>query len=382
MTAREPLASRAFLLAAASHFLHALAFYLYVSVSGFLAGLGASEPEIGAIFAVTAVTAIALRPLLGKIMDDRGRRIVAVTGGAMSTLVCAAYLTVTTLGPWIVAIRVVHGVSEAMLFASLFAIAADQVPASRRIEGIAWFGVTGLMPMAMSGLVADFLLAHGSYRTLFATSVGLSVLGFLASLPIRDPARAPDAEPSRGVMAALVQHDLRPLWVIGLVFAAALSGPFTFIKTFVLSTGIGSVGAFIGAYGAAAALVRMGFASLPERVGPKRVLLPALAFQLVGTLTLAFATSTTAVVAAGFLCGIGHGFTFPILLGLVVTRAREQERGAALSIFTALFDGGTAIGAPTLGWIVKAHGYTAAFATAAVMVGVGAGAFTAWDRGR
>ena len=68
---------------------------------------------------------------------------------------------------------------------------------------------------------------------------------------------------------------------------------------------------------------------------------------------------------SGFLCGIGHGFVFPIILGLVVTRARDNERGAALSVFTALFDLGNVVGGPVLGIIVKVGGYGAMFVTAA-----------------
>lgn len=382
MTAREPLFTRPFLLAGSAHLLHALAFYLYLSVPGFLVELGATEPQIGAIFGLTAATAIALRPPLGRVMDTRGRRVVALAGGALSTLVCAAYLTVHALGPWIVAIRVVHGVSEAMLFASLFAIAADLVPPSRRIEGIAWFGVTGLLPMSLAGVFADWILQRGSFALLFAVSSALSAIALALTVPIRDVPRAHDAAPSRGIVAAFLQPDLRPLWMLGLVFAAGLSGPFTFLKTFVMTTGIGSVGAFFGAYGAAATVVRALFGKLPERVGPKRVLVPALAAQAVGMIVLASATSTTAVVVAGVFAGLGHGFVFPILLGMVVTRARAEERGAALSIFTALFDGGTLVGAPALGWVVKEAGYPTTFAASAAIVAAGAVAFVAWDRGR
>ena len=382
MSAKEPLFTRPFLLAGSAHLLHSLAFYLYLSVPGFLAELGASEPQIGAIFGVTAASAILLRPPLGKVMDTRGRRVVALTGGVLSTLVCAAYLTVHALGPWVVVVRIAHGLSEAMLFASLFAIAADLVPASRRIEGIAWFGVTGLMPMALSGPLAELFLASGGYRALFLASVAFSAVALLLTLPIRDvPPPVSETRP-RGVLAALAQPDLRPLWLLGVVFAAVLAAPFTYIKTFVMTTHIGSFGHFVSAYGAAATVTRIGFGTLPERAGPKRVLVPALAAQAGGMVLLALATSPGFLVGAGLLAGVGHGFVFPILLGLVVTRARAEERGAALSIFTALFDCGTLIGAPTLGFVIHAAGYPAMFAVAAATVTAGAIAFVAWDRAR
>src|SRR4051812_13636786 len=168
---REPLLTRPFLLAFAAHFLHALSFNLYLHLPGFLAALGAEEVAIGVLFGATAATGIAFRPFLGRVMDLRGTRLVIVWGGLLNAVVCALYLTVGGLGPWLWVVRIAHGLAEAMLFASLFAFAAEVVPAARRIEGIALFGVSGMLPISLGGLVGDFVLAHGRYLHLFAVSV-------------------------------------------------------------------------------------------------------------------------------------------------------------------------------------------------------------------
>jgi len=112
------------------------------------------------------------------------------------------------------------------------------------------------------------------------------------------------------------------------------------------------------------------------------VLLPALATQAAGIALLAQAESAGALAAAGLLCGLGHGFTFPILSGLVVTRARDSERGAALSLFTALFDAGVLVGGPLFGAVIEAAGFRAMYGTAAAGVLAGLGLFAWWDRGR
>ena len=102
----------------------------------------------------------------------------------------------------------------------------------------------------------------------------------------------------------------------------------------------------------------------------------------IGFVVLALAKSDLAVTLAGMLCGLGHGFTFPILLGLTLGRARPSERGAALAIYTALFDAGMLIGGPLLGLVITGFGYRAMFATAAAGVALGAVAFGLWDRRR
>lgn len=379
MSAPERLVSRAFVLAFVSHFLHALSFNLYLHFPGFLKQLGATELLIGVVSGVTAATSIAARPALGRVLDVRGRRFVIVAGGGLSVLVCALYLTVATLGPWVYVVRALHGVSEAMLFASLFAYAADIVPSTRRIEGIALFGVSGMLPAGLGGLLGDALLARGGFSLLFATSVGCSALALALSLPLREAGRTAGDAP-RGLSAAITQRDLLPLWFAGIVFATTLAAHYTFLKTFVLATGFGSVGLFFTAYSIAAVLLRLTMARLPERVGPKRVLAPAMASMAAGFVVLATAHGGAAVGVAGALCGLGHGFTFPILLGLVVSRSRPSERGAALAVFTALFDGGTLIGGPALGAVIRGAGYGAMFLTAAALIAAGGTTFVVWDR--
>jgi MFS family permease len=377
--ARPALLTPAFLLASAAHFLHALAWHLHLHLPGFLKGLGASEVRIGLIFGTTAVTAIATRPLLGRVMDTRGRRGVLLAGGVIASAVCALYLTVGSLGPGIWALRIAHGIGESMLFASLFAYAADIVPPSRRIEGIALFGVSGMIPMGLGGLLGDWLLPQGGYPLLFAVSTGLAVLALLLSVPLREPPRHA-GEPPRGVLAAIAQPNLLPIWFVGIVFASGLAAHVTFIKTYVLATGLGTVGGFFGAYSASAVLLRLLFGSVPERIGPKRALFPAMASLVLGFVLLSTTRHDLGVLAAGVLCGLGHGFTFPILLGLVLARARASERGASLAIYTALFDAGTLVGGPLLGLVITGFGYRAMFATAAVAVTLGVLVFAAWDR--
>lgn len=379
---REPLLTRTFLAASAAHFLHALAIHLYLHLPGFFSELGATEVQIGMLFGISAATAIASRPLLGRTMDLRGRRVVILVGGALTTAVCFAYLTVHTLGPWLVVVRLLHGLGQAMLFASLFAFASDIVPPSRRIEGIALFGISGMLPLALGGLLGDVILRRGGYHDLFLTAGLLAVAASLLSLTLRDKPRQADRVPPRGIMVAFVQRDLLPLWFIGLVFAMGLAATATFLKTFVLATGIGSVGIFFSAYAAAAIVLRLFFGSLPERIGPKRALFPAMGAMALGLALLTRAEGSLDVGVAGVLCGLGHGYTFPILVGFVVARARPSEHGAALAIFTAVFDGGMLVGAPLLGLVIRLSGYPAMFGAASAIVVCGAGIFAVWDRRR
>jgi MFS family permease len=377
---RDRLVTRAFALAFVAHFLHALSYNLFLHLPGLLRQMGAEEDRIGMVMGMAGATALLARPALGRAIDDRGRKPVAILGGVLGVVACSAYLLVDHIGPAMMAIRLAHGLSEAMLFASLFALVADVVPASRRIEGMGLFGVSGLLPIALGGLLGDLLLKVGTYQHLFLVAVGCSALGTLLTLGLAET-RTVAGEPSRGLVAALRQRDLVPLWIAGLGFAMALAAPFTFAKTLVLERpSLGEVGPFFGAYTVGAVGVRLLGGRIPERFGPKRTLYPAMAIMTTGLLAVAAASAPTALLVAGVLLGVGHGWVFPILTGLVVTRARERERGAALSIYTGLFDAGFLLGAPAFGWIARHADHGRMFVAAAAVTVVAGVTFALRDR--
>jgi MFS family permease len=313
-------------------------------------------------------------------MDRHGRRPVILWGGALHGLATALYLAVDRIGPLLYAVRALHGFAEALLFSALFAYAADRVPARRRTEGLALFGVSGMLPISLGGWIGDGLLPRHGFETLFALAAALALASFGLSFRMREARRpAFTSGAAVGTRAALRQRDLRPLWLIGTVFSVALTAFFVFIKRFVDETGIGSVGLFFGAYTGAALALRLFLGWLPDRIGPKRVLAPALLALCVGFAVMSGAESERSLVAAGLLCGFGHGFTFPILFALVVTRTPEGNRGTSLALFTALFDLGVLVGGPLFGLVIERLGFSAMFASAGAGLALGTLAFFSWD---
>jgi MFS family permease len=377
---RARLLTRPFALCSLANLAQGTAFSLFLHFPGFLNGIGASDVEIGFLFGLTGIAAILARPPIGRAMDTRGRRGVILLGNAINVSAIALYLCVDRVDPALYAIRIAHGIAEAMLFTALFTYAADCVPAARRTEGLALFGISGMLPIALGGLLGDLILRGAGYTALFWASCGFAALSLLLSLPLRDlPRGDAEQEASRGFWAALTQRDLLPIWWVTFAFALAVAAVFTFVKRFVDETGLASVGGFFSAYSGAAILLRLGLGWLPDRIGPKRVLFPALGGVALACCLLAGATDAHQVIIAGTLFGMGHGFAFPVLFGILVTRARDADRGSAMGIFTALFDAGAVAGGPLIGALIMGAGFGAAFAAAAGIVAAGMLSFLVWD---
>jgi MFS family permease len=380
MTERR-LLSRAFALAFIANFLHSIALFGYLHLPGFLADRGADELMIGVVVGTMAAAAVAMRPVVGRLLDTRGRKVIARWGSLLHLAVTLAYLGVDSVGPWLFVVRIAHGVAQAMLFSTLFTIAADVAPPSRRTEGIALFGVSGLLPMSLAGWLGDVILAHADYPELFAATAVAAGLGGVCSWMLvdsRPPARAGDPIP-RPFLATAMAPTLRPLWLMGFSFAVGIASYFTFLRTYIDHLGFGSMGLFFGVYSLAAVFLRLALGWVPDRVGVRRSLVPATLASVVGLWVLSGVQSSTGLAVAGLLCGTGHAFVFPILSALVVVRAEAHERGAALAMFTALFDLGLLVGAPVLGAVLEGTSYGTMFTIAAVVAVVGAVGYGVWD---
>ena len=379
-----PLLTRAFVLAALANAMLNLAGFLFVHLPGFLQQLGAGEAQIGRIMAAQALGAILAWPLVGRVMDARGRRAVILAGAALFVTVVGLYLSIHTLGPRVYGVRLLDGVAAMMWYTGLFTYAADLVPAQRRIEGLAVFGVSGLISIGLGAQAGEVILAYATYRELFLGALGFAVLGLILCLALYDvrPVHGEHGVPPRSILATAAQLDLLPIWLVAFTFFIGVLALFSFMKTFVITTGIGSVGSFFSAYAAVAVSLRISLGWLPDRLGARRMLGVAMPCYASGFVVLSLAHTPSHVLAAGVLCGAGHGYTFPVLFSLVVARARPHERGAATAFFTALDWLGLLLAGPVVGYAIERTGYARSFMGLALLLAMGIIVFYGLDRGR
>jgi MFS family permease len=377
------LFTRPFVLAALANAMLSLSAFLFIHLPGYLQELGAGEAEIGRIMAAQALGAILAWPLVGRVMDLHSRRVVMLGGVLLFLAAMGLYLVIDEIGPSVYGVRLLDGAASAMWYTALFTYAADLVPAARRTEGLAIFGASGLIPIGLGAHAGDVILAHATYQALFIGAGGFAAAGLLCCLPLQDVKMSgARGEAPRHVLATAAQRNLLPVWGAAIAFFVASLALVSFMKTFVLEANVGSVGAFFGAYAVVAVSLRLFLGWLPDRLGAHVMLGLAMTCYALGLVVLSRSQTAAHIVTAGLLCGAGHGYAFPVLFSLVVTRARPQERGAATAFFTTLNWFGFLVAGPPLGAIIERSGYDAFFATLAMLLAFGLTLFYGLDRRR
>lgn len=363
-------------LAAMAHALFGASLGLLVLLPVHLRALGVSNAFAGFVNGIAFGVGLGIRPLAGWALDRFGRRPALLAGGAAAVLGGAGYLAAgDAIGPALFAARVLTGAAEGTLFTGFFVYAADVVPAERRAQGIALFGISGLLPMAVAPAIGERIVAVGGFSALYWTSLGGAALSLALTACLAETHAAPAGGPSlvAGMARVLSARALRGVWVLAGTFGVGMAAAQTFVAPMSAQRGVeGGTSAFFAAYGGSAILLRLLAGGLPDRVGPARVAGPAL---LVYALSLAaLAPPTTAwwtLALSGALGGVGHSFLFPTASALCIARAPPGARGAALAATTGMLDLCFFAASPALGFLGDRHGYPTLFAAAGALVLLG-----------
>ena len=370
---RERLITRPFVLITSAHLLQALGYASMLLLPLYLAHLGANRATIGAVMGASAIGGLALRPAVGWALDRLGRKPTIIAGTLITVLGMGALWFVTDVGWEVYAVRITVGIGTGALFTAYFTLAADIVPPSRRTEGIALFGITGLLPLVVNPLASE-IGVHSPDLRWFLPLMGLLVLASLFCLIGVPESKRAQADPNVekvGILSILSARPLIPVWLATVIFSSLVAIAMSFATVTAESRGLSRPALLWATYAGGAAFVRLLGARLPDVLGPHNLVAPALASYAAGMLVLASAMDNSGFLIAGLLCGAGHGYCFPVLTSQVVTRSPERGRGSALALFTGLWDLTYLLIPPLLGAVGDAHGDTLIFLIAAIAAALG-----------
>lgn len=369
------LYSRHFWTASASHFLLGMGFWMFVLFPLHLANLGASTTRIGLLLALEPMAAVLVRPILGGLLSQRGRRWLLRCGGILNLVAVLLYGAVDDVGVGMAAVRVLHGIGIGALFTTFFTYAADIAPVDRRTEGLAVFGISGILPTAFAPLLGEEIVLRLGFEAMFLVAAGFSAASLIFTWRLAEPEGEPGAIDGRGFWRLALERQHYPVWLTAFLFSVAMSSYISFLEPYAHSRGLQRAGLFFFCYSLAAVVLRIFGRTLPDRLGPRRLLVPALASLALGLYLVARLDSQATLGAAGLLCGMGHGYLFPILSSLAIAGTDRHTRGSAMSFFTAVFDLGGMIGPVVFGVIAEGAGYPSMFLSAMAAIAV---TFAAW----
>lgn len=334
----------------------------------FILDRGGGPSDVGILMGAFTLASVLFRPWISGLIDRIGRKKSFSLGAVLMTLLPLLYLLpegpIGALYPFLLPIRIVHGVGIALCFTAAFTYAVDIIPAHRLNEGIGMFGISGLTGLALGPVVCEVMIARLGFQGLFGTASVLGLMALVAHLPLAETYRHNPSAPSSSFLSVLRAHRLLLISALSFLFGFGLAAAGTFLPPFATERHISVLSYYYMSYSGTAVLTRVFGGRLTDRLGETLIIPQAFLLLSMGLTTIMFLNGHALLVLAGVLMGCGHGFLYPALNTLAVRHESPDNRGKATGIFTGSIDAGVFIGSTSLGYLAEWSGYPLVFAMA------------------
>jgi MFS family permease len=348
--------------------------------------LGAGKGLAGLATTSFFLVAALWRPVVGRLLDRRGRRPFLVWPLAALSLLGLTLLGASSVAA-VVGIRVLQGLSGTSFYTAAAAAVTDLAPADRQASALARLSLSIYLGLATGPALGELLFDQGpgwAWATMavlhgvaLLVAVGLPETRQPVALPepptgapaasATGPAPPPGAAEASGAGTAVWRAVLLPglvLLTVGVAYASITA----FLPLYAREIGLGSSGALYATFALTVLGVRTVAGRLADRYGFLTVVVPGLAATASGLALLALVPEPAAAFVGVAVTAAGIAVIFPALAALTVGRVDPGRRGAALGAFLAYNDIGNGIGGPLVGVTAEAFGFQWGYALPAVLV--------------
>jgi MFS family permease len=183
----ERLLSWPFVLVLCVQFCFGLSYSTFFLLPKFLARqFNANADAIGAVAATALLASVLASPWTGAWLDRGSRRPFIVSGALVNGLICCAFSLIHAVSWPIFALRVVYGVSYALVFNGIVTLAADLAPPKKLGQAIGLCGAASIVSNAVAPALAEPLADSHGWGLVFVCAGGAALFTALLSLGIRE----------------------------------------------------------------------------------------------------------------------------------------------------------------------------------------------------
>ncbi|MDZ7957697.1 MAG: MFS transporter [Aulosira sp. DedQUE10] len=330
----------------------------------YIQNVGATKQEIGIVMGSFAIGLLLVRPMLGRLADQRGRKIPLLIGMIVATIAPFGYLFFKSI-PLLMLVRAIHGVAVAAFTTGYSALVADLAPPANRGEIVGYMSLGTPIGLAIGPALGGYLQEAAGDAPLFLLAAelafaGLLGIGMIVNPPIQRHAQTNSKESN--FWQIVISPRVRIPALVMLLVGLALGTVHTFIALFIKDTGVDfNAGLFFTIAALSSFSVRLFAGRGSDRFGRGLFITGGIIGYAVASLLLWQANSKISFMLAAIAEGAGGGTLISMIVTLMTDRSLPQERGRIFAICIAGLDLGIAIAAPVFGSLAEQVGYRQMF---------------------
>jgi MFS family permease len=341
----EKIWTRDFIFLILSNFLMYITYYAILSALPIylVSDLNASKIQVGVIVGAYTIASVLVRPFSGFALDRFGRRTIFLLALVLYTLLFAGYLFALTISS-IIVLRFAQGLTWGITTVSGSTIATDNIPASKRGEGIGYFALSTTLGMSVGPVIGLFICHVWGYTTMFISGCIISIISLICAYAVHMRKRFVVGKHIRMELNSLFdRNSVRPSLNV-FITMIAYGGLLSFIALYGREIGIQNSSMYFLIFSIGIAAARLTAGKVFDRKGPRRIITICIALLIIGFPLLAMAKNSTLFYISAIIIGFGNGVIFPTFQSMINNLADSLHRGAANSTLYTAVDLGMGLG--------------------------------------
>src|SRR5665647_1285605 len=333
----------------------------------------ATTSVAGLVASIFIIGALIGRFATGRFIEDIGSKRVLIFGTIFFITTAVLYFAAITL-PLLIIIRLLHGIAHGVASTATGTIVAKIIPASKRGEGIGYYGMSMILASALGPFMGILLIQYVDFKVIFLVTSILAVIVFSISLVVNEPTnKLPEPDKIKPVksfqISSFFEFKAIPISIIALIIGFSASIVIAFISLYAKQIHLVEAASFYFLVSAAASLVSRPFAGrLFDVRGANYVIYPCLFIYAIGMLLFSQANHGTTLLLAGAIIGLGYGNFMSSAQTIAIKVALPHRFGLATATYYVFLDLGIGIGPYLLGSLVSYTGYRGLYLMMAILV--------------
>ncbi len=325
----------------------------------YVAYTGYSSITTGIVTAVSAISALLMRPFAGMVLDNKNDKLFPLIG---ILLLSSPFLCLISSRTGIVIIvRFLQGAGWGITSTACSKLIANSLPSERLSEGIGYAGVLSSVATAFAPEIAIAIFEKYGSDLMFSAISASSLTAVIVFLVIRSRGDGKIRSESEAHATQIVSVKALVPSLVMMAITITYAPMVTFITPYAQKLGIPGAKSFFLSYAFSTILARPLTGLYVDRRNPKIPTIIALTATLMASVSLAQCNSIFIFAMSGIFAGIGTGAGMNALQTDSIRRTITSMRGTAIATFLFGFDLGMAIGSFTAGIILKSSGFTKMF---------------------
>jgi len=347
----QKILSRDFVISFFAQFAFASVFFALVpTLPIYLSRLGSTNAAIGMIIGGFSISALVIRPLIGRALLKIPEKKFMVIGAIIFSLSSMAYLFGKPFWP-LLTVTIAQGVGWAFFVTASLTLVMRITPEAKRGQSVSYYFLAFNIAFALAPSFGIFLMNLINFPGLFFVCTGLSLGSLFLTIQLRKSPAHPLGNPSIANQPFLSREALPPAilaFMGNIIWGAVIA----FFPLYALSQGVTNPGFFFAVYASVLILCRLLGGRILDVYRREKIIFPCLFLIIIAMTILAFSTTSTMFLLVAVVWGLGNSFFFPSIVAYALDLARSSY-GPAIGTYLALSDLGTSIGSVIMGIVLQ-----------------------------